>query len=329
MKFQSCAFLALMIAAGPVSAEVLKVSSYLPPKHTFNMAVQAWGEELSKLTDGALTVEIYPAGQLGPVNRQFDLVTSGAADAAIILHSATPGRFPMTELAGLPLSHPSAGDASAISSARLTELAPEYLAAEHAGTKILWMAVTPPLKIHLANTDPTSLDALKGLRIRYAGEVFQQVLDKLGASPLPVPPAEVAEGLAKGIIDGAMFPFEATAAFDLGPELKYSLEPGIASATFAFVMSQATYDGLTPEMQKAINETTGPDRAAAFGASWDASEAKGRSYLTDTHKVQVVTLSAEEQTKFQDLVKPIIEQQITAAASGGAPAQAFYDAYTK
>ncbi|WP_081856406.1 TRAP transporter substrate-binding protein [Thioclava dalianensis] len=329
MKLVFGALAALSLVASPaMSKTVLKVSSYLPPKHTFTRAVEAWGKTLEEKTNGELSVQVFPAGQLGPVNRQFDLVASGAADAAIILNSATPGRFPLTTLAGLPLSYPSAGNKSEITSRRLTELAPEYLSGEYPGMKILWMAVTPPLKINIKGREPSDLAALKGLRIRYAGEVFQQVLDKLGASPLPVPPAETSEALAKGIVDGATFPFEALQAFDLGPELNYSLEPGVASATFAFVMNQKTFDALTPEEQKAINETTGPDQAQAYGASWDQSEAKGKEYL-EKNGVKIVTLSEDEQKKFHELVQPIVEAQIKAAAKNGAPAQAFYDAYTK
>ena len=329
MRHLCSAALALVLAACPALAETLKISSYLPPKHTFTEAVAAWGQAVSEATGGAVAFEVYPAGQLGPVNRQFDLVASGAADAAIILHSATPGRFPLTEIAGLPMTYPSGGDASAVSSRRLTELAPEYLAGEHPGVHILWMAVTPPLKMSFAHTDPATLDKLRGQRIRYAGAVFQQVLDSLGAAPLPVPPGEVSEALAKGIIDGALFPFEATMAFDLGPELDYAMEPGVASATFAFVMNQRVYDGLPAEVRAAIDAQSGAARAEAFGAAWDKSEAAGRSYLTDQHKVTIVTLPEAEQARLRDSVAPIIAGSVEAAAQRGAPAQAFYDAYTK
>src|SRR5690606_29885840 len=111
-------------------AETLKVSVFLPPNHTFNRMLTSWGEELKEKSGGELTVEIFPAGQLGPPPRQFDLVRGGGADIAVVLHGATPGRFPMSELAGLPLTTPSAGNASKIASRRLTELAPEYLAGE-------------------------------------------------------------------------------------------------------------------------------------------------------------------------------------------------------
>ncbi|MBN8293396.1 TRAP transporter substrate-binding protein [Rhodobacter sp. NTK016B] len=311
--------------SGMASAETLRVSSFLPPNHTFNRAIEAWGEELSAATNGELQVEIFPAGQLGPPPRQFDLVRSGGADIAIILHGATPGRFPMTELAGLPLTHPSAGLDSAITSRRLTELAPDYLAAEHEGTHILWMAVTPPLKIHLTTVDPSDLSNLSGLRIRYAGSVWQQIIEAMGASPVPVPPAESADAMSRGIVDGASFPFEAAQAFDLAPVTQYSMEPGLASATFALVMGDAAYDRLTPEQQAAIDATTGPDRAEWYGARWDEGETAGRQYMVDAG-VNIVTLSDEQIGSLTEAFSGIVSQAVETV---GGQAQAFVDAYTE
>lgn len=289
--------------ATPMQAETLKVSTFVPPKHAFNQMLTSWGEELAEKSNGALTIEIFPSGQLGPPPRQFDLVASGAADVSLVLHAAMPGRFPLTELAGLPLTTPAVGVESAATSRRLTELAPEYLADEHGGMKILWMAVTPPLKIHFSDKNPSSLDVLKGLRIRYAGSSWQQILETAGASPVPVPPAATADALSKGVVDGASFPFEATKAFDLAPMLKYSLEPGLASATFAVIMSRATYDALPADMQALIDETTGPDRAAAFGSMWDKGEAEARAYLVDAG-VEIVSLPGDEMAGLSSMLEP-------------------------
>lgn len=321
----SAAVLALGLAAAPAMAETLKVTTFLPPVHTFVKAINEWGAEIAEKSGGELELEVFPAGQLGPPPRQFDIVTTGGADIAIFLHSLTPGRFPMTELAGLPLTYPAAGDASAITSRRLTELAPEYLAGEHAGTRILWLAVTPPLKINLAKTDPSDLANLSGLRIRYAGSTWQQIIESLGASPVPVPPAETGDAMAKGVVDGATFPFEATKAFDLGPVTGYSLEPGLASATFAVVISDAAYDRLTPEQQKIIDETTGPDRAAWFGALWDEGEAEGRQYMIDAG-VKIVTLDQAGIDSLKGTFRSIVDAGLAAAGEKG---PSFLDAYTK
>ncbi|MDP3342203.1 TRAP transporter substrate-binding protein [Frigidibacter sp.] len=326
MRFaRKAAFAAVVLytATTAVSAETLKVSSYLPPNHTFNQALGLWSEELSEKTGGELSLEVFPAAQLGPPPRQFDLVTSGAADMAIILHSATPGRFPMTELAGLPLSHPAEGDASAVSSRRLTELAPDYLAAEHPGTRILWMAVTPPLKVHFRDRKPTSVSDLSGLRVRYAGTIWQQIIEAVGASPLPVPPGETADALSKGVIDAAAFPFEATKSFDLGPVTKFSMEPGLASASFAVVISDSAYARLTPEQQALVVETTGPERAAWFGAMWDAGEAEGRDYMVE-NGVEILSLPDAEQEKLRAAISPIVDSAVAATGGRGAEFLADY-----
>lgn len=306
----------------------LKVSSFLPPNNAWQKALEAWGQELKTRTNGDLSLEIYPAAQLGPPNRQYQLVTTGVADIAVVLHSATPGRFPVTELAGLPLTFPAAGKTSAIMSRRLTEIAPKYLAAEHQDTKILWMAVTPPLKIHTTKTDITSVGDIKGLRVRYAGKVFQQMLEAFGASPMAVSPAETVDSLSKGVIDAAMFPYEATKSFNLGPVVKYSLEPGFATNTFALVMNQSVFDGLNDAQKKAIEETTGPQKAEDFGKLWDANEEDGRQYMLD-NKVKIETLSPEQLAPFQKAVAPIVEQAVSAVEGSGKPGKAFLDAYTK
>ena len=320
--------IAASFAVGTVQAEQLKVSNYLPPNHLFQKMLESWSDELNEKSGGELSFDIYPSSQLGPANRQYDLVTNGVADIAVILISATPGRFPMTELAGQPMTYPSTGADSASMSRRLTELAPTYLADEFDGTRILYMAMTPPLKLHTAKKKITKLEDIQGLRIRYAGQVFQDMLSAFGASPLPVAPGDTSDGLSKGIIDGATFPYEATKSFDLGPVLSYSMMPGLASAPFAVIMSQEKYDSLSPDLQKLLDETGGPDRAEAFGAMVDAGEAESEDYLIKNN-VEIVTLSDEEQARLREAVHPLVQSAIDRVAATGKPAQEFYDAWSE
>jgi len=311
-----------------IAAETLKISTFTPPKHAFNRMLMSWGEELAEKSAGELNVEIFPAGQLGPPPRQFDLVRSGAADISVVLHGATPGRFAVTELAGLPLSAPSGGNESTLMSKRLTELAPEFLAAEHEGTRILWMAVTPPLKMHVKGFDPSVLDNIRGKRIRYAGQIWQQIIEELGGSPVPVPPSQTADAMGKGVVDGATFPFEATIPFDLAPVSDYTLTPGIASATFAVVMSDSAYARLSDEHKALIDQTTGPERAATFGALWDAGESHGQDYM-EKGGVNIVELDDDTLTELATRLAPIVDKMVSSVDEADKPGTAFFEAYTK
>jgi len=304
----------------------LKVSHYLPPNHTFQRELQKWSDSLSAQSQGQLSLNIFPASQLGPVNRQFDLVRNGVVDIAVGLHGATPGRFPMTDLVSLPYASPKAGNNSAVTSRRLTELAPTYLAVEHAGMKVLWMAVTNPLMFHTSKRTIARVDDFKGLRVRYAGEQFAQIIPLLGATPLAVPPAETSDSLAKGIIDAATFPYEACQSFDLGTVVKYSLEPGVSTATFAVAINPNKFSALPPELQQLIDKTTGPEMAERFGAAFDVSERAGREYMLGKG-VQISQLPEAELARVKEILAPLKDKALAELEKAGKPGNSFLDAY--
>jgi TRAP-type C4-dicarboxylate transport system substrate-binding protein len=321
----ACALLTSRSASAQ-SAE-LKVSHFLPPNHTFQKAMVLWSDDLEKQSGGRLKLRIYPAGQLGGgPNRQFDAARNGVVDIAISLHGATPGRYAMTELASLPFVSPSAGNSSAVTSRRLSELAPD-LAKEHEGLRILWMAVTPPLMFH-SKTPIRTIADFKGKRIRYAGVQFKNIIDSLGAVPLLVPPQETQDGLAKGIIDAATFPYEGAASFDIATVAKYTLEPGVSSATFAVVMNPAKYASLPDDLRALIDRTTGPEAAAKFGAMWDEAERDGKTAML-AKGTQVSTLAKDQLDEMKTIFRPQIDAAITEVDAQGKPSRKFFEAYLK
>jgi TRAP-type C4-dicarboxylate transport system substrate-binding protein len=321
------AVLSLAGAAGAQTIE-LKLSHFLPPNHTFHKFALAWGEQLEKESGGKLRLQIYPATQLGGgANRQFDSARNGVVDIAISTHGATPGRYPMTELVSLPFAAPASGATSEAMSRRLTELSGKYLAQEHQGLRILFMAVTSPLKIH-SIAPILKVDDLKGKKVRFQGIQLKNVIDAVGAVPVPVPPPETQDALSKGIVDSATFPHEGASSFDLGTVVKYSLEPGISSATFAVVMNPAKYESLPADLKALIDKTVGPAAAQTFGAAWDKAEIEGKASMTAKGVTQN-TLPAVEVAKFKALVAPQVEIALSAIEAKGQPARAFYQEFLK
>ena len=306
----------------------LRVSHFMPPNHTFQKELLRWADELDKASNGRLKLRIYPASQLGPVHRQFDLVKNGVADIAVSIHGATPGRYPLTELVSLPFVSPKEGINSAITSRRLTELAPVYLADEHQGLRILWMAVTNPLMFHLAKTPIKTVQDFRGLRIRYSGQQLAKIISALAGVPLAVPPGETTDSLAKGIIDGATFPYEAAQSFDLGSVIKYTLEPGVSTATFAVVMNPQKFQELPDDLKALITDTTGPQAAARFGTEWDEAEKRGKEYMV-TKGVKILRLPDEQLQSMRSLLAPIVTHALDDLDSRGKPARQFLEAYTK
>ena len=72
--------------------------------------------------------------------------------------------------------------------------------------------------------------------------------------PLLVPPQEAQDALAKGVVDGAGFPHEAGFAYDLVSVSPNSVDPPLASATFAMVMNPAKYNSLPPDLRAILDK---------------------------------------------------------------------------
>jgi TRAP-type transport system periplasmic protein len=306
----------------------LKVSHYLPPNHTIQKALEAWAQEVDKRSDGRLKLKIYPSAQLGPVQRQLDLARNGQADIAVGLTGATPGRYPMTELVSLPFVWPSEGSTSAVMSKRLTELAPKYLAKEYEGLHLLWLGVTPTISFFTARRQIGGVNDVRGLKLRFQGEQHAKILRELGAVPLQIPPGEVADSMGKGVIDGALFNYEASESFGLGSVTKYVTEPGFITATLVLAMNTQKYDELSADLKSIIDQTTGPAAAEQLGKRWDGAEQHGREYIV-AQKVSIEPLAATEIAKMKALFEPLLSASVSALEKSGKPAQELLDEYRK
>ena len=324
--------IAVAFSAGAAHAAdkvyTLKLSHFVPPQHAFHKWIVKWTERVTKESGGRLKFQIYPSGQLvGPPNRQFDAARNGIVDIAWCLHGVTPGRYPMTELANLPFTWPSGDLDLALMGKRMTELAPKYLAAEHKGLHILWMNMANPIVLWSKYPIQTIAD-YKGKKIRYASITNKQLLEAMGANPMLIPPPESQDALAKGIAEGATFPYEAGFAYKLASVVPYAIEPPLASATFATVMNPAKYNSLPADLRAILDKESGVKAAMEFGKNWQDFEAFARGLFVKKG-LKIVTMKPEEVAKMKELSKPIIKNAIAKLEKEGKPAQAFFDAYTK
>jgi TRAP-type C4-dicarboxylate transport system substrate-binding protein len=322
------ASIVLLTTAAKAETITLKLSHFVPPVHAFHKWVVKWTEKIEKESGGRLKFEIYPNGQLvGPPNRQFDAARNGITDIAWCLHGVTPGRYPMTELANLPFSWPSSGVDLAEMGKRMTELAPKYLAAEHKGLHILFMNMANPIVVWSKEPIHTVAD-YKGKKIRYASITNKQLLEAMGAVPMLIPPPESQDALAKGIAEGATFPYEAGFAYKLNTVVPYAIEPPLASATFAMVMNPAKYKSLPPDLRAILDKEAGVAGAMSFGKEWQDFEKFARGVFVKKG-LKIITMPPEEVAKMKALSKPIIENALAAQEKAGHKAREFFAAYTK
>lgn len=308
-----------VLRAAPVK---LKLSHYLPPQHQINTELKRWADELRQKSNGELDIEVFPAGQMGPPPRQFDLARTGVSDFSFFFTALVPGRFPLTEVLGAPFLFTNGGKSitSAEASAIGTNLR-EDLAAEYAGTEMLYAVVTSSMGFFMRDKLVKTPDDVKGLKIRPTSTTMASHLRAWGAAPTTIAPAEVSDAIAKGVVDGAIFNFEGGKAFQLQEASKKVSVMGDSAGFFALVANADVMKKLPKDLNKLIADTTGPEGGRRVGGLYDAAEADGRKAF-EKAGVEIITIDGAAAEPFKKLADVPTNEQVAALEAKGLKAGA-------
>ncbi|MBI1201228.1 MAG: hypothetical protein GC182_01835 [Rhodopseudomonas sp.] len=310
--FAACAAVAALgfVMPRPAFAQVteLKASLFVPPGNVFHRAMVKWADTLKENSGGRLVIKIFPAGQMGPAPRQFDLARTGVADIAVIFTGLTPGRFPLTELSNVP----GILNGNYASSLALSDVGPTLFASEYPGVKLI--NIVPIETEIISRSEIKSANDLKGKRIRAAGSVQSDVLKALGAVPTLVQPGDMNDALGKGMVDGLSTAYSGIFSWKLDDVGKYVAEGDMGSVTFATVMNRKAYDKLPADLKKLIDETSGVGGARIFGRLSADDEIEKRA-LVVKRGIKIDQLADQDVLKAAG--QSILDQAIKNAAAKG------------
>lgn len=293
----------------------LAVSLFVPPSNPAFGLLAEFASEIRERSQGRLALTLHPSEQLGRTAEQYDLARTGAADIACVMHAVTPGRFPLTELAGLPFLMP---DALA-GTAALNHILPGHLAEEHVGVKVLFLAANVPMAVHATTPLRTKAD-FAGKRIRCPGNVVAATMAALGARPVNVMPLDVPQALHSGEIDGAVMTYEGALVNRLADVVSHSTNLNANTVTFALVMNPQRYEALPHDLQAVVSDVLGVEAGMRFAGRLSATAEEGRTYMEE-NGVCIVDLSPAELEAIRAAVDPAVPAMIAQLSAAGLPAE--------
>jgi TRAP-type C4-dicarboxylate transport system substrate-binding protein len=315
------------LAGAPAFAQTvtLKVHHFLPGTSNVHInLIQAWCDKVAKESADKLKCQIYPAMQLGGTPAQlFDQAKDGVADIVWTIPTYSAGRFTKSEVFELPFFTKSAKGSSQAYWAFVQKSALD----EYQGVKPIFLHTNDGSAFHLTSAKGVrTLEELKGLKIRAATRLNSRMLAALGAAPVQMPLPAVPEAMSKGVIDGAMVPWEGVPAAKLQEIAKSHLDapagqPKFANSIFAFVMNQAKYDSLPADLKKVIDANSGAATSAWAGEKgFDSVVAAFHKLATDRGNA-VLTLADAEYQRWIKASADVDDQwvkEVSAKGSNGA-----------
>ena len=164
--------------------------------------------------------------------------------------------------------------------------------------------------------------SLKGLKVRAPTRIGTKFLTAIGATPVQMPVPQVTESLSKGVIDGAMVPWEVAPALKLQEVTKYHLDtaqgvPKMSNSIFVIAMNPAKYDSLPADLKKILDANTGIEFSKQIGRIFDGTTVGGKKLAQDAGGV-FDTLSPAEYDRWVKATEAVDKEWIGEMAAKGA-----------
>ncbi|MFC4216274.1 TRAP transporter substrate-binding protein [Pseudophaeobacter arcticus] len=280
--------------------------------------LEPWAKAVEEHSGGRVKIEIFPSMTLG--GRPPELIQQardGIVDLVWTVNGYTPGLFPRTEVMELPTVYKNDPRAANLA---LYDMFDGELAEEYKGVEVMFLHVHAGQALHTGDLDVSSLDDLEGAKLRIPTRTGGWVIEALGATPVAMPVPELPSALQKGVVDGALIPWEIIPPLKIQDQTKYQVELNererFGNTTFQVSMNQTRWDGLPEDIQQAFRDASDRDWWGQVGDIWRASDDFGIKVATEagnTHRI----LSEEQSQPFLDAMQPVVDRWIEEVSGKG------------
>ncbi|PLS21481.1 TRAP transporter substrate-binding protein [Neptunicoccus cionae] len=272
-------------------------------------------ERLAEASDGRIKLEPYDSMSLGGrPGDLFDQAADGAVEAVLTLPGYTSGRFNRTEVFELPFIMQ---NAVATSKAYYDMVESELQDGELADVKVLTGWVHGPGVIH--SEEPIAkLEDLAGKEMRGPTRLVTDLLGELGATPVGMPLPKIPENLSKGVISGAVVPWEVTPSIKLAELVSNHTELGgdraLYTAVFVLAMNWDVYESMPDDLRSILDAETGKALGAKAAQAMLDADAFGRSKAEGNN---IIKLDEAEVARWIEAAQPVYDRWIARAKEEG------------
>jgi TRAP-type C4-dicarboxylate transport system substrate-binding protein len=212
-----------------------------------------WAQAVEQSSNGTLKMDVRDGYSIATLSNSLDRLNDDVVQVTHMVHPLWAGRFPLTEVAGLPFMTEKAEDAGvALWRLYKTGLLDKELKDFHP----IAFGTFGYSGLHLTKA-PKTLDDLRGLKIVSASRVQSEMMTLLGAAPASANPMDAFPALQRGTYDGIQTSWSGVTTFHLNDVTTYHVDAALGTTTDMVTMTQKRYEALPAAARKAIDDNSG------------------------------------------------------------------------
>ncbi len=299
---------------------------FLSPKAPPHAKIfEPWARNLEKISNGKIKVELFPSMSMGgKPNELYNQVRDGSADIVFTIAGYSPGVFSRSEVFELPTMQ----GRDSLKTAHIIKENFDLIKEDYKDVKPILVGVAGNYMLHTSTKKIESIDDLKGLKLRSPSRTGAWYISELGAEPVGMPLPDVPQALSKNAIDGAVLPMEIFPALKFQDLTKYSTElkngGGFGNSVAVILMNKKRFESLSKELQGYIEQSAGEDLLTKYGQLMIDLEEPGKN-LQRKSGGEVITLSAQESDKFNEVGKKVVNKWVNEMNDKGIDGQKIVD----
>lgn len=301
-----CASLFALFSAGAAAAEkvTLKLAHNLERSHVVHQAFEEMAKEVKQLSDGKMTIRIYPSSQMGSARETMELLQNGALDMTKGSASDLESFDNVYAIYNLPFLFK---DQAHFNKVVFGDVGKEIMDSTKEKGFFALSAYVAGTRSFYAKKPITKPEDLKGLKIRVqASPTTIKMIELMGGSPTPISFGEVYTAMQQGVVDGAENNVPSWVQTRHIEIAKVFSEYEHASIPDFLVISTKTWDKLTPEQQQILAKAA-TDSQVYQQKLWDKIDADTRAQAKamggEIVKVDKAPFRAAVQPLFDDFNK--------------------------
>ena len=331
MKKEWCVALMILVACGLLVGSyaeasekkptVLQYEYFLPPKvPDYPVSLKFW-KGVEDAVGGAVKVQFNPGGAMGKPGGTYQRTLQGVNNIGHFNPAFNTGVFPMWDIFHYPVHCPSA---LKLAQFQLKMYDKGYFNKEFSQVKITALFNISAF-ILFSNKKITTIDDLKGLKIRVASEGWVELCKALGAVPVTLPTGEMFSAMQKGIVDAVANIWDAAHVFKLNEVSKYVNELYLITTTHIEAMNKKNWEKL-PQAGKDYINANWRQYSLDCAKTYDDVIPKFRKEFLDTGPDrEVVEFAPGELEKMDQMVVPIWKKWVADREKKGLPAKKALD----
>lgn len=304
-------FLFLFVFANfVIAAEKWDMPTPYPVSNFHTVNITKFAEDVEKLTNGEIKITVHPNASLFKMTEIKRAVQTGQVQLGEVIFSSLENEDPIMGIDSIPFLASGYDKAEKLWKVSKDIIKKKF---EAQGLKILYAVPWPPQGLY-TKKEINMISDMKGLKLRSYNPTISRIAEIVGAQPVTIQAAELAQALATGVVNAFISSTATGVDTKAWEQMTYFYDIKAWLPKNVVFMNSKVFESLSPAQKNAIIKAAEDAEKRGWSMSKDNYESTKK---TLSEKMKVLDPSKKLQADLLNVGKTLTNEWIKKAGKDG------------